>query len=190
MKLKVKKSTIPSGSLTEKYLPADHSDVYACVTDTGKEIIPDDIMVNFWTDFPRWITALFKLRDFLVKFVGLKGSDSSNTAYFVHSTSMKELENCIRTGGTYDFVSVPAKSANETVLLLSDKHLDAYLSVHVESREGHKTISAITLVNFNNKLGRFYFFVISPFHGMIVKSLLKRSVKRASWRLPEEEVIR
>jgi len=169
MKLKVKKSTIPSGSLTENYLPADHSDVYACVTDTGKEIIPDDIMVNFWTDFPRWITALFKLRDFLVKFVGLKGSDSSN---------MKELENCIRTGGTYDFVSVPAKSANETVLLLSDKHLDAYLSVHVESREEHKTISAITLVNFKNKLGRFYFFVIRPFHGMIVKSLLKRSVKR------------
>ena len=65
--MKVKKSTIPSGSLTENYLPADYSDVYACVTDTGKEIIPDDIMVNFWTDFPRWINALFKLRDFLAK---------------------------------------------------------------------------------------------------------------------------
>ena len=169
MKLKVKKSTIPSGSLTEKYLPADHSDVYAYVTNAGKEINPDDIMVNFWTDFPRWITALFKLRDFLVKFVGLRGSDSDN---------VKELENCIRTGETYDFVSVPAKSDNETVLLLSDKHLDAYLSVHVESREGHKTISAITLVNFKNKLGRFYFFVIRPFHGMIVKSLLKRSVNK------------
>jgi len=171
MTLKVKKSKIPSDSISGNYLPADHSDVYACVMDTEKEIFPDDIMVNFWTDFPRWITALFKLRDFLVKFVGLKGSDSDN---------VKELEQCIRTGETYDFVSVPAKSANETVLLLSDKHLDAYLSVHVESREGQKTISAITLVNFKNKLGRFYFFVIRPFHGMIVKSLLKRSVKMLS----------
>ena len=168
--MKVKKSTIPSGSLTGYYLPADYSDVYACVTDTEKAIIPDDIMVNFWTDFPRWITALFKLRDFLVKFVGLKGSDSGN---------MKEFENCIRTGGTYDFVSVPAKSANETVLLLSDKHLNAYLSVHVESREGQKTISAITLVNFNNRLGRFYFFIIRPFHGAVVKSMLKRAVNKA-----------
>ena len=167
--MKVKKSTIPSGSLTENYLPTDYLDVYACVTDTVKEIIPDDIMVNFWTDFPCWINALFKLRNFFVKFVGLKGSESNN---------VKELEKCIRTGETYDFVSVPAKSANETLLLLSDKHLDAYLSVHVKSKEEHKTISAITLVNFKNKLGRFYYFIINPFHGLIVKTMLKRSVKR------------
>ena len=52
MKLKVKKSTIPSGSLTENFLAADHSDVYACVTDTGKEIIPDDIMSISGRTFP------------------------------------------------------------------------------------------------------------------------------------------
>jgi hypothetical protein len=167
--MKVKKSTIPSGSLTENYLPTDYSDVYACVTDTPKEIIPDDIMINFWTAFPRWINTLFKLRDFLVKFVGLKGSDSDN---------VKELEKCIRAGETYDFVSVPAKSGNETVLLLSDKHLSAYVSLHVESKEERKTISAITLVNLKNKLGRVYFFFIRPFHGLIVKTLLKRSVER------------
>jgi len=167
MKMKVKKSTIPSGSLSEKYFPTDYSDVYAYETDTPKEIIPDDIVVNFWTDFPHWINSLFKLRDFLVKFVGLKGSESNN---------VKEFEKCIRTGGIYNFVSVPAKSRDETVLLLSDKHLNAYVSVHVESKEGHKTISAITLVNFKNKLGRIYFFFIRPFHGLIVKSLLKRSI--------------
>jgi hypothetical protein len=167
--MKVKKSTIPSGSLTVNYLPVDYSDVYAYVTDTPKEIIPDDIMVNFWTDFPRWINTLFKLRDFLVKFFGLKGAESDN---------VKELEKCIRTGEAYDFVSVPAKSGNETVLLLSDKHLNAYVSVHIEIKEERKTISAITLVNFKNKLGRVYFFFIRPFHGLIVKSMLKRSVER------------
>ena len=113
MKLKVKKTTIPSGSLTEKYLPADYSDVYACVTDTEKAINPDDIMVNFWTDFPSWINGLFKLRNFLVKFIGLKGTENDN---------VKEFEKSIRTGETYNFVSVPAKSNNETVLLLTDKH--------------------------------------------------------------------
>ena len=167
--MQVKKTTIPSGSLTESYLPTDYSDVYACVTDTPKEIIPDDIMVNFWTDFPRWISTLFKLRDFLVKFVGLKGSENDDVT---------KLEKCIRTGEAYGFVSVPAKSSNETVLLLSDKHLNAYISVHVESKEERKTILAITLVNFKNKLGRIYFFFIRPFHGVIVKTLLKRSVER------------
>ena len=56
--MKINKTTIPSGSLTEKYLPADYLDVYACETDTPKEIIPDEMMVNFWTDFPHWINVL------------------------------------------------------------------------------------------------------------------------------------
>ena len=169
MKIKVTKSTIPSGSLIENYVPVHYSDVYAYTSDFPKEIIADDMMVCFWTDMPVWIKALFKLRDFLVKFAGLKSSWSND---------MKEFEKCIRTGGTYEFVSVPAKNGNETVLLLSDRHLNAYISIHVENREKHKTISAITLVNFKNKLGRVYFFIIRPFHGLIVKSLLKRSVNR------------
>jgi hypothetical protein len=143
--------------------------VYACEVDSKKEIIPDDIMVNFWTDFPAWVNVLFKLRNFLVKFVGLKGTEGGD---------LKEFEKCIRIGGTYGFASVPMKSDNETILLLTDKHLNAYISVHVESMEEHKTISAITLVNFNNKLGRVYFFIIRPFHGIVVKSMLKRAVNK------------
>jgi hypothetical protein len=168
MKIKLKKSQIPSGSLVEKYLPKDYSDVYACEVISEKEITPDDIMVNFWTNFPSWINFLFKLRDFLVKLVGLKAAENDN---------LKELEKCIRTGKTYSIASVPDKNANETVLLLSDKHLDAYLSVHIKSEEKRKTISATTLVDFKNKLGHIYFFFIRPFHGLVTKSLLKRSLK-------------
>ena len=167
--MKVKKSTIPSGALIGNYLPADYWDVYIGEVDSEKEMIPDDIMIGFWTDFPHWVNVLFKLRNFLVKFVGLKGSENDK---------LKELEKCIRTGETFGFVSVPAKNSNETVLLLTDKHLDAYLSVHVESKEKHKTVSLITLVHFKNKLGRVYFFIIRPFHCLIVKSLLKRLVNK------------
>jgi len=167
--MKVKKSVIPPGSIAGNFLPVDYWDVYTCRLDSEKEITPDDLMVGFWTDFPNWVKALFNLRNFLVKFVGLKSDKES---------SPEKLERCIRTGETYGFVSIPAKSGNETVLLLTDKHLDAYISVHVESVEAHKTISAITLVNFKNKLGRVYFFVIRPFHCFIVKSLLKRTLIR------------
>ena len=170
MKIKTTKGLTPSGSLIEKFLPVDYSDVYACEVDSEKEIIPDDIMVYFWTDFPGWVNVLFKLRNFMVKFVGLKSSEDGN---------LEEFEKCIRTGGTYNFASVPIKSNDETILLLTDKHLNAYISVYVKSVEEHKTISAITLVNFNNRLGRFYFFIIRPFHGAVVKSMLKRAVNKA-----------
>jgi hypothetical protein len=163
--MKVNKSTIPLGSLIEKYLPTDYSDVYACEVNFEKEIIPDDLMVNFWTDFPSWINGLFKLRNFLVKIAGLK------TTY-----DDKEFEKCLRTGKTFDFISFPAKRDNETVLLLSDKHLNAYISIHVESGKKHTTISAITLVHYHNLLGRVYFFIIRPFHGLIVKTMLKRAL--------------
>jgi hypothetical protein len=104
----------------------------------------------------------------MAKFVGLQGMKGSE---------LKEFETCIRMGQPYSFVSVPAKNSNETVLLLTDKHLNAYMSVYVESRAKHKAISIITLVHFKNTLGRVYFFVIRPFHACIVKSMLKRSVK-------------
>lgn len=167
------KYAIPSGSLIEKYLPADYSDVYAFKTDNEKEITPDDVMAYCWTDFPVWISALFKLRNFLVKFVGLKGSNNNN---------LKEFEKCIRSSETYNFISVPVKSGNETVLFLTDKHLDAYISVYIESNDKCKTISAITLIKFKNNLGRVYFFIIRPFHDIIMKSMLKRTVNKITPR--------
>jgi hypothetical protein len=167
--MKVKNPTILPNSLIGNYLPADYSDVYIYKVNSEKKINPDDVMVNFWVDFPILINALFKLRNFLVKFVGLKNTEGRD---------LKELEKCIRTGKTYGIASVPAKNDNETVLLLSDSHLDAYISVYVENKEERKTVSVITLVHFKNRLGRIYFFVVRPFHGAIVKSMLKRAVDK------------
>ena len=164
-----KSTTIPLGSLTEKYLPADYSNVYAYEVNSEKEITSDDVMVNFWINFPTWVNVLFKLRIFLVKFVGLKSSEGSD---------VKEIEKCIRTGTAYRLASVPAKSDNETVLLLSDTHLGAYMSVYVENTEVRKIISLITLVHFKNRLGRIYFFAVRPFHGIAVKNMLKRAVNK------------
>ena len=166
--MKIKKADIPTGCLTANYLPADYSDVFFCEVDSERKINPDDIMISFWSDFPGWVNALFKLRNFLVKFVGLKGSQEK---------TMEELEKCIRTRSSTGLASVPAKNNNETVLLLTDKHLNAYLSVYIEN---NKSIFVITLVHYKNKLGRIYFFFVRPFHGLIVRSMLKRSIHNLS----------
>jgi hypothetical protein len=161
----VKKPAISPDSLIGKYLPADYSDVYVCETPSGKELNPDDVLIAFWTNSTAWVSALFRLRNFLVKFVGLKGSGERNA---------EELEKCIRTGGTYGFTSVVAKDDRETVMLLTDSHLNAYMSVRVEGG----TAAIATLVHFKNRLGRMYFFVIRPFHGLIVRRMLRIAVAK------------
>ena len=159
-----RKTEIPADSLVNQYFPVDYKDAFVCETAREPRLTPDDIMVRFWTDFPAWVDFLFMVRNFIVKFVGLEGSKKS----------LKELEDCIRAGGQSKFASVPAKSDNETILLLEDKHLDTYVSVYIEKSNEYKRVYAITLVHFKNRLGRIYFFFIRPFHAIIVKSVLKR----------------
>ena len=41
-----------------------------------------------------------------------------------------------------------------------------------------QTFTITTVVKFNNRLGRLYFFFIRPFHKVIIRSMLKRVAKR------------
>ena len=59
---------------------------------------------------------------------------------------------------------------------MKDKHLDAYISVRID---GSKSVYVNTLVKYNNRLGKVYFFVIRPFHGLVIRSSLKRAIKSA-----------
>lgn len=162
-----KPTEIPPDSLVGKYLPADYTDAFSREATTGRSFTADDVMVGFWAGQTGWVAALFRLRHFLVRFLGLQGDGGTDPDAF---------EKAIREGGSYRFAAVSAKNDHETVLLLSDKHLDAWLSVYVAGGGAHKTIFAITVVKFNNRLGRIYFFVIRPFHKIVVKNLLKKAI--------------
>jgi len=165
--MKIRITEIPAGTLIKNYLPADHTDTYVCESNKPVHATPDDIMIRLWSDFPAWLNILFRLRNFLVKFVGLK-TEKKDT---------DEFERLIRNGGELGFASVPEKNDKETILLLKDKHLNAYLSVYVDNKQNSQDIYAITLVHFHNRFGRVYFFFIRPFHDIIVKSILRRTVK-------------
>ncbi len=172
----IKKTSLPLDSLAAHYLPADYTDTFVCEVDTTVQIAPDDVLVCFWTDFPAWVKMLFGLRNFLVRFVGLKGAEDNN---------LEAFEECIRTGVSYGLASIPTKNEQETVLLLTDKHLNAYLSVRIEKNGEHNKVFAITLVHYHNTLGRVYFFFVRPFHGVIMRCMLKRSVWAGFSRKPE-----
>ncbi|MDL2211018.1 DUF2867 domain-containing protein [Bacteroides sp. OttesenSCG-928-M17] len=123
--------------------------------------------MSFFTDLPGWIKVLLRLRNFLVRFVSLEGSKQDT----------EKLKDCIRTGSKSGFISVPDKNNHETLLLLEDKHLGAYLSAHIVNGDNNKkNVSIITVVHFYKRLGNVYFAIIKPFHKVVVKSLLKRAL--------------
>lgn len=168
--IKTKKTTIPEDSLIRRYLPMDYSDAFECAFTSTKEVKANEVQLAFWSTKPAWVNQLFKLRNFLVKPFKLN-ADKDN-----FQSSLKEA---IRTGKAHGSMSIPAKSATETVLCIDDKHLIFYLSVQVkEQSENRKTVIATTLVRFHNALGKCYFTLICPFHKIVVKSMLKYVIKK------------
>lgn len=54
---------------------------------------------------------------------------------------------------------------------------DTHLSFRIILSLNNNILSCKTQVIFNNNFGRFYFFVVKPFHKLIVPSRLKASIK-------------
>lgn len=167
MYMKSYKTKLPITSLLQQYLPIDYTDAFAFQVDTEKRLFADDIMIDIWTVVPEWVSALFRLRNILVRSLGLENGKNGANLF-------DEVKKIIQTGGINDMVSVVGKTENETAILLSDKHLDAYMSVFVDKQ----TITASTLVRYHNNLGRVYFFFIRPFHAIVVKAMLKSTLER------------
>ncbi len=171
--MKISKVKISDQDLVYQYFPVNYTEVLECTFTSEKEITADDIQVAFWTHSPKWISRLFTLRDWLVKPFGIQsGSNDKNINAFAE---------CIRTGGSYRFVTIPCKSENETILCANDTHLVMYFSVKIDPESTNvKRLTITTLVKFHNLLGRLYFYTILPFHYIIVKSMIKHTIKRIS----------
>jgi hypothetical protein len=135
----------------------DYFDSYMTVKST-----PDSVaeITRKLLKSPGWVNALGKLRDILVKPFGLK------------------TENDIKTeqAGTheFDFAPVLYRSEQEIVMGMNDKHLYFRLSVLKVAKQDGSQIFLTTVVRFNNVGGRIYFALIRLFHGLIVRTMLRR----------------
>ncbi|MDR2121208.1 MAG: DUF2867 domain-containing protein [Tannerella sp.] len=168
----IARSTLPVNSSARNYLPADYVDIFGTDVRDDARLTPDNLLIAVWTDFPKWVQMLFKLRDWLVKPFGLKtGEDGKD---FKH-----KFAEAIRSGGRFWLMRVLAKSADEIVVQLADTHLTAEMSVHREkSNPDQLRINFITTVHFHHVWGRVYFFFVRPFHKIIVKTMMKRSIRK------------
>lgn len=112
---------------------------------------------------PGWIRWLMAWRNRLVRPFGLKTGAGGAQA-----TPSKI--------GTFPVVS---RGPDHVLLGLNDRHLDFRILVEVtDLGRGEQEVSALTLVETHNLLGKLYLAVVMPFHKLIVPAMLAQ-VSRA-----------
>ena len=152
---KILKSNIPQNSIiTTNFGKIDYCDSYQITKATNETI--EQITENLFK-LPKWAVWLMNLRNSLMKPFGLQVDESNKN----------EL------GGYFTIIE---KSENEIVMEQNDKHLNFRTSVFIDKEFSH--IYLTTIVRYNNFGGKLYFFPVKPFHKMIIKSSLKRELKR------------
>jgi hypothetical protein len=107
---------------------------------------------------PRWIDALTRLRNILVKPFGLKTSG----------------EGAYAPGGLIGLFPVLSETPDQLIAGFDDSHLDFRLVVDVAGEATLRHVTSTTLVRTNNLLGRTYLTLITPFHKLVVRGMMER----------------
>ncbi|WP_320051762.1 DUF2867 domain-containing protein [uncultured Acetobacteroides sp.] len=110
---------------------------------------------------PTWLVWLYKVRNCLVRPLGLQTGEE-----------VEQPVLAIRKGERAGFFDVQEVTDEEVLLYASDKHLSASLSFRLEIQPYKYKVTVTTKVCYHNFWGRVYFFVVKPFHILIIKSMI------------------
>ncbi|MEO4005066.1 DUF2867 domain-containing protein [Flavobacterium sp. CAU 1735] len=139
----------------------DFSDTFATTNHTNS--ITEITQLIFGRS-PKWIRALFAVRNFMVRFIGLKNDKPAdyNVGFEV--------------GHYIGFFRIFSITENEMLLGADDTHLN-FRAVITSSQTPLYNIKVTTLVSYNNRKGRMYMQFIKPFHRMVVKNMVQQAYK-------------
>lgn len=165
---------LPSASgIAGTHSSASFADAYSIELPAGASTDPELLARFIFCQLSPWMTVLMKIRDALVASFGLK--------------TIKRLNSLARNGKANRVGFFKIYSIDETEIILGedDRHLDFRLSVLCSGHSSPEEKSCLTLstvVHCHNRPGRFYIFLIAPFHRLIVQSILRHAA-RAGWPL-------
>ena len=111
---------------------------------------------------PKWITILFKIRNRIITGIGLKSE--------IPTTDNEKNKSKNPVSSFKNFYT----SENEIVIGANDSHLD-FRAVIRNNKADRFNIKIITLVKYNNTMGKVYMFIIKPFHKMVVKRMVRNA---------------
>jgi len=142
---------IPSHSRLRDYASkVDYCDSLSEYKQTTEDIIT---ITKSLFQLPGWAFVLLRIRNALVKPLGLKTTKDED----------------LNPGNDLPFPEL-ASFSNELIMHATDKHLNFWLSV----LKTETSIIITTAIEYKILFGRFYFYLIKPFHILIIKSILKR----------------
>ena len=151
-------AAIPADSLVAQALDRiDYSDAFSAPLPSGVTTAEQLARAIFDRPAPRWVRALFAIRTVGARLVGLKTAPSPERS--------QPRADYIPIGHIY------ATRDDEVLFGLDDKHLDFRGSFLIR---GGQAIMATT-VKIHGTLGRVYFALVKPFHGIIVRGMLARA---------------
>ena len=149
---KKKYNTPPENStISTDFWTVDYCDSYR-ITKTIDGNVEE--IANQLFNAPKWVRGLMKIRDFLVRPLGLK--------------TAKETQ-------SDKIFPVIAQTENEIIMGINDRHLNFRVSVLIDREKSY--IYLTTLVQYRNRLGKAYFLLVKPFHKFIVRSIIKRQLQ-------------
>jgi len=121
---------------------------------------------------PSWISFLMALRNRAAPMFGIKNLGSLTNI----NCNKKAAE--YQVGDRVGIFTIHSLTDNEVILMDSDQHLDAKISVCKHPSDTENTVTVSTVVHVHNLLGHVYMFFVVPFHKRIVPSVLQQSETR------------
>jgi hypothetical protein len=145
----------------------DYEDSISILIPSHPNNTVDNITKAFFTYQPGWVLWLLNLRNIIVKPFGLRTGKTLNP------------DERYETGEPALPFKIIKRSENELVMAEDDKHLNFRTSVLIlpSEKPGFVKLYSITIVKYNNLLGKLYFIPVKPFHKLIIKASLKKIKK-------------
>ena len=144
----------------------NYEDRFCLIIETKKIINIDFIVVKLIKIIPKWFKLLLNLRNVIARTFGLKTGKIGN----IYKNSEKLI---FKQDQIIGDIFIFFKDKNHLIAELNDKHLDFRFSIFIWQKEGITKVSLSTIVKINNIFGWIYFFLIKPFHRLIIPYFLK-----------------
>lgn len=136
-------------------METDYTDTYTATIRNVHRMTARDLFQLMFVYYPKPILYMLKLRDWLVKPIGLQEG-----------------------GGFTELIR--EEDEKKITFGKSDKHLEFQVLLQCnapDAEAAYQSIQITTIVHYHNSLGKAYFFFIRPFHALICKGLLKRAAR-------------
>lgn len=175
---KIYKATLPGDSLLKGIGYDDFLDYWG-IKLNRTDVDIHDLVNCFFTAAPGFVTGLMKLRDSIVGKMGLKTVGDYSKRKKVSFEPGKDM-------GLFKMFQM---NDHEAIIGADDKHLNFRVSLYVKPGIQNTEVLISTVVLFNNRWGKVYMTLVSPFHKIVVKGMIKQ-IQKSLAALPEKRSIK